>query len=139
MNYKNICDSCWYYSLCISWTFSGCIINKGMLFSQFGTSHHMIMLPWDNVNHVLSYLLVSADNSYGRKYLTILMLEGNIQMLLIYVMFNNETNIFFNIVWTIWTYVCVSNFISFQNCSAICIDISKTNTFLYHMNHEHTG
>ena len=77
-NYKNICDSCWYYFLCILWTFSGFIINKGVIFTIWNVtpndivSHHMIISPCVNANHVLSYLLVSTDHSYGRKYLTTL-------------------------------------------------------------------
>ena len=109
-NYKNICDSCWYYFLCIPWTSSGFISNTGMLFSQFEMSHQMIMSPCVNANHVLSYLCWKAIFKFYWFiwYLTIKQ--------------------FFLIVWTIWTYVCVSNFISIQNWSAICI-ISKTTYF----------
>lgn len=87
-----------------------------LLFSQFGMSDHMIMSSFVNANHPLSNLLVSTDHSYGRKYLTP-------NVIISYLTIKHILNISYE------PYESVSNFISIQNWSALCINIRKTNNF----------
>jgi len=55
----------------------------------------MIMSPCVNANHVLSYLLVSTESLIRQEIFNhSYMLEGNIQIVLIYLIFNNKTNFF---------------------------------------------